>query len=389
MRGMTTPAPPLRLHLDAPRRRSAGTLFVRGTPRARESVRVRLRDDNGLVGIGEALPLSGYSRDDAAAAERVLAAIAARVDGEGLCVPDDGPRCAPAFRSGAGDRGKGAAARLDAALAPYAGLLASSVAARFALECALLDLLARRAGLTAAQWLADGRALRPVPVSLLLPDDDRDAVAAAAAAVAAGFAVLKMKIARADRNEDAEDTLLAAVRAAMDAAGGAVPASLRLDANGSLDPASAAHRLGALRRYGVELVEEPVAGPALLALPPLAQPWAADESLVDAALAQALLDLPPARRPAALVLKPALLGLATCLRLADAAALRGVGVIVTHSLDGDLGHAAARALAAALPDPPWPCGLASHAGLRKALPDRPWLPPPTTQGLGVVDEDEP
>ena len=385
---MTISAPPLRLHLDAPVRRSAGTLFVRGTPRLRESVRIRLRDEGGLVGIGEALPLPGYSRDDAAAAERVLAAIAARVAGEGLCVPDDGPRGAPA-RSEAGDRGNGAATRLDAALAPHADLLAASAAARFALECGLLDLLARRAGLSAAQWLADGRALRPVPVSLLLPDDDGDAVAAAAAAVAAGFNVLKLKIARADRNEDAEDTLLAAVRAAMDAAGGAVSARLRLDANGSLDPARAAHRLGALRRHGVELVEEPVAGRALLALPPLPLPWAADESLVDAALAQALLDLPPARRPAALVLKPALLGLATCLRLADAAALRGVGVIVTHSLDGDTGHAAACALAAALPQPPWPCGLASHAGLRKALPDRPWLPPPTTQGLGVVDEDEP
>ena len=54
---MTSPALLLRLHLDAPRRLPAGTLSVRGTLRARESVRIRLRDDDGHVGLGEALPL--------------------------------------------------------------------------------------------------------------------------------------------------------------------------------------------------------------------------------------------------------------------------------------------------------------------------------------------
>ncbi|HEX7440940.1 MAG TPA: hypothetical protein VF319_12690, partial [Caldimonas sp.] len=68
------------------------------------------------------------------------------------------------------------------------------------------------------------------------------------------------------------------------------------------------------------------------------------------------------------------------------AAGRGLGLIVTHSLDGDLGHAAACALAAALPVPPWPCGLAPHPGLRFPLVARPWLPAPPALGLGVPDE---
>ena len=379
---MTILVQPLRLHLDAPSRAAAGELFVRGSPRKREAVRIRLRDAEGAVGLGEAMPLPGYSRDDAATAERVLGAMAARAGDGALTVPDAG------FEAAAGSL---AAARIDAALAPHARLLAPSPGARFALECALVDLVARRAGLSAAQWLADGRAPRPVPVSLLLPDDDRAACAAAAAAVAGGFRVLKLKIARADRTPEQEDDLLAAIRAAADAAsrvgGGRV--SLRLDANGAIDPARVASRLAALLRFGIELVEEPVGGRALLTLPPLPLPWAADESLADESLTAALLELPPGRRPAALVLKPAQLGLARCLRLAEVAAARGLGVVVTHSFDGDLGHAAACALAAALPLPPWPCGLAPHPGLRRPPPARPWLPVPTAPGLGVVDADEP
>jgi L-alanine-DL-glutamate epimerase-like enolase superfamily enzyme len=365
-------AAPLRLSLQAPRRVPAGGLGVRGLWRDREAVRIRLQDGEGGWGLGEALPLPGYSRDDAAAAERVLGELAATLSTRGLRVPS-GPAGAPL---------------IDAVLAPHAEVLAASTSARFALECALLDLLARRDGRSAAAWLAGGRALQAVPVSVLLPEAEDAAIAEAAAAAARGHTVLKLKIARPDRSASQEDALLAAVRAAADAgAGGLRQVRLRLDANGALCPDEAVPRLTALRRHGVELVEEPVAGAALLALPPLPLAWAADESLADGALADALLALPPGLRPAALVLKPAQLGLARCLRLADAAAGRGVGVIVTHSLDGDLGHAAACALALALPQPPWPCGLAPHPGLRHPPPATPWLPLPTEPGLAVPDWD--
>lgn len=388
---------PLRLRLDAPLRSAAGTLQVRGTPRVREAVRIRLHDEQGHVGLGEAMPLPGYSRDDADTAERVLAAVAAQAAEAGFLVPD-GPARTPAEGGargklpgfGAGGAAEPCAAiQLTAALTPWAALLDASPAARFALECALADLLSRRAGLSTAHWLAGGLDLQAVPVSLLLPDDDAAAIAAARAAVAEGFTVLKLKIARRDRPWAEEDALLAALRAVVDTAAADHGAKLRfrLDANGALDPAQAVERLAALRRHGVELVEEPVAGAALLALPPLPLPWAADESLADPALAESLLALPPGRRPAALVLKPAQLGLARCLQLADAAARHDISLIVTHSLDGDTGHAAACALAAALPVPPWPCGLAPHPGLRHPPPARTWLPAPAALGLGVPDWD--
>ncbi len=368
---MTTRAAPLRLTLQAPRRVPVGDLVVRGVRRERQAVRIRLLDGQGTVGLGEALPLPGYSRDDAATAERVLAALARQWAGTGLAVP----------------AGPAGVAQIVASLAPHELALAAAPSARFALECALLDLLARRDGVSAAAWLARGHALQAVPVSVLLPEDLPGAAAAAADAVARGHGVLKLKIARADRTLQDEDALLGAVRAAADAAwsGTGSPALLRLDANGAMDPAQLPARMAALVRHGIELVEEPVAGAALLRMPALPLPWAADESLADAGLAAALLELPAGRRPAAWVLKPAGLGLSRCLALAAAAAEHGLGVIVTHSLDGELGHAAACALAAALPLPPWPCGLAPHAGLRHAVPAQPLLPVPTAPGLGVPD----
>lgn len=332
----------LRLTLGAPERVECGTVVVRGTARPRVAVRIAVSAGE-WTGHGEALPLPGFSPDGADGVEDVLTTLA----GVELRLPTEGSP----------------AARLDAALAPHAARLEHRPSARFALECALLAAASQAEGRSAAEWLAAGRALQPVPVSVLLPDDER-APAVAAAAAARGHRVLKLKVAIRGRSAADEETLLAAVRAA------APGAALRLDANGALPPADAPARLAALARHGVELVEEPCFG-----IPPrLPLPWAADESLADPARAAALLALPPDRRPAAWVLKPALLGLARCLTLADAAAAAGIGLIVTHAFDGDTGFAAACALAQALPVPPLPCGLAPHAGLSRPWPDSAWLP---------------
>ena len=202
---MTTVTPPLRLSLQAPRRVAVAGLGVRGHWRERQAVRIRLFDAQGGVGLGEALPLPGYSRDDAVGAERVLAELASSLSGSGLCVPP----------------GRAGAAAIEATLAPHAAALANAPSARFALECALLDLLARRAGVAAAAWLAGGRALQAVPVSVLLPDEMGLAVETARAAAARGHTVLKLKIARSDRSDAEEDDWLAAVRAAAHAGAGA------------------------------------------------------------------------------------------------------------------------------------------------------------------------
>jgi L-alanine-DL-glutamate epimerase-like enolase superfamily enzyme len=361
----------LRLHLEAPRRVEAARLMVRGTMRSREAVRIAVRDAEGGTGHGEALPLPGFSPDTAMQVELALAAAAARARITGEWTQPD-PSLPPA-------------AQLEAALAPFDTLLSTTPSARFALECALVDLLARRAGSSAAAWLAGGRAPNRVPVSVLLPDDD--SAAAASAAVARGHTVLKLKIALPGRSAAEDEARIEAVRIAADtmSMGRAAGVRLRLDANGGLAPGEVTARLAALAGYGIELVEEPCARPALLTLPALPLPWAADESLADPAFAAAVLALPPGRGPAALVLKPALLGLARCLRLAEAGTARGLGLIVTHAFDGDIGFAAARALAAALPAEPWPCGLAPHPGLARRWPNLPRLMEPAGSGLDLPE----
>ena len=352
----------MRVQLLPPRRVAAGTLMLRGTARVRQAVRIALCDEEGTCGWGEALPLPGYSRDDAEIAFAVL--------NEWVDVCWDVPTQAHGIT------------QIAAALAPFDSTLVRSPSAGFALECALLDLLSRRASQSAAAWLAQGRTLQPVAVSVLLPDDEAGAITAAGDAARRGHTVLKLKVARADRSAAQELALLAAVRAAADAAApGKV--KLRLDANGAMDPATLQQRLAEWAAFGVELVEEPLAGDALLSLPPLPLPWAADESLQEPQRAAALLALPPGRGPAAWVLKPAMLGLVRAMSLAQAAASRGLGVIVTHSLDGDLGHAAACALAQAMPSAPWPCGLAAHPGLVRRRDPGLGLAVPTGLGLGL------
>jgi L-alanine-DL-glutamate epimerase-like enolase superfamily enzyme len=330
-------------------------------------VRIRLHDAEGQSGVGEALPLPGYSRDDAETAERLLAALLGVV----LEVPDStSGGCLPRSHAGAA----GEPARPITQRAFCAGVrLARPAGAPRRPKCGRL---AGRRPRTAA-GAGECAAAR---------DDVTAAVAAARAAARRGHTVLKLKVARADRSAAQEHALLAAVRAAADAAApGAV--RLRLDANGAMDPATLVQRLSEWAAFGVELVEEPLAGSALLHMPGLPLPWAADESLDDPVLAAALLALPSGRGPAALVLKPALLGLVRCFELADAAAARGLGVIVTHSLDGDLGHAAACALALALPHAPWPCGLAAHPGLHRRVDPGVWLAAPVGLGLAVDSGD--
>ena len=169
--------------------------------------------------------------------------------------------------------------------------------------------------------------------------------------------------------------------------------SLRLDANGAFSLAETPERLEQLARLRPELIEEPTGGIGLSTLGPCAIPWAADESLGNEATARAILDRGGC---AALVLKPANLGLIRCLALATEARQRGLGVIVTHLFDGPIGLATACELALALsrltrhearPAPGvLPCGLALHEALMAYPPmDIPQLREPGV----IVPADRP
>jgi O-succinylbenzoate synthase len=184
-----------------------------------------------------------------------------------------------------------------------------------------------------------------VPVNALVPALPPDEAAIlAAAGVAHGFAALKVKV-----GDAADLDRVAAVRAA---AGPHV--ALRVDANGAWDVDLAVAAIGRMAAYGLELVEQPVASLEDLATVRrrVSVPVAADECVRD---------LDGARRLAALDAADALVvkvqplgGVAAALEVAEVA---GVAVIVSSMYETSVGLAAGLALAAAVDELPWACGL--------------------------------
>jgi O-succinylbenzoate synthase len=165
-----------------------------------------------------------------------------------------------------------------------------------------------------------------------------------------GYPAIKVKVGRRDPGDDVE--LVAAVR---DAVGPAV--ALRVDSNGAWDFETAEAMIGRLARFDLELVEQPVAN-----LDDLARlrrrvdvPVAADESVRSVGDARCLATLEAADL---IVLKVQPLGgVRAALQIAETA---GVPALVTSMRETSVGIAAGLALAAALPDLPYACGLATR-----------------------------
>ena len=299
---------------------------------ARAGVLLTLVDDEGHVGQGEASPLAGHSAETLAAATQALVDVIPRLGG---CAGD-----------------------VAATVGRFASLDALP-SARCAVEVALLDLWARRRGVSVAALAghdAESVPCNAQPGALL----DGDVEARCEAAVARGFTVLKLKAGGIDFTE--ERRVLTELRARFPAV------TWRLDANGAWTLDEARRRLDALAGLGVEYVEQPCAGAEVFALGERAVPWGADEALLDATdRARFLADADARRGCAAAVLKPMALGWITARETALAAGALGLGVVVTHLLDGPVALAAACELARSVPGA-WASGLDRHAGL-EAWPD--------------------
>jgi o-succinylbenzoate synthase len=309
---------------------------IRDADRARPAAIVRARGESGAIGLGEATPLPGRSPDTVEDCARAVAAL------RGVLPITLSPKSAVGF-----------AADLATAVA------ANAPAARFAIETALCDLVARTAGWPLARLLAPlpGPAAS-VPINALCATP-----AAAVAAVARGIRCVKVKA-----KDDLD--LVRAIRAEI---GPGV--AIRVDANQAWSATDSVARLEQLAALGVEYVEEPTAGLARTLRAPLAAPIALDESLVDPELDAWLDDALASRAIAALVLKPALIGgLSACLALAGRARAHGVGAVVTHAFDGAIATAAACELARAVSE-----GQTLAHGL-----DRPDLPAGAVPQLGLA-----
>ena len=226
---------------------------------------------------------------------------------------------------------------------------------------------ARAAAAEAADegWPEAKRSVVPVNGLILALSPD-EAAAAAVGAVAAGYGTVKVKV-----GDEGDVARVAAVR---DAAGRHT--SLRVDANGAWDVDTAVSRIAALARFDLELVEQPVT-----TLDDMARvrrrvevPLAADECVRGTEDARRLVRLDAAD---VVVLKVQPLGgVRPALAVAEAAR---VPAIVTSMFETSVGLAAGLALAAALPELPYACGLgtgellAADVVADALLPEDGWL----------------
>jgi L-Ala-D/L-Glu epimerase / N-acetyl-D-glutamate racemase len=246
--------------------------IARGSKTAAEVVTVMLEQD-GVVGRGECVPYARYGESvDGVLAELEAARAAIEANNDREKVPT----------------------------------LVQASAARNALDCALWDLEAKRAGRPAWQ-LAGLAEPRPVVTAYTLSLADPAAMGEAAAA-AASRPLLKLKLGGRDDRER-----LAAVRRN-------APASrLIVDANGGWSEAACAE-------YGVELIEQPLPAGRDAALAAVRRPVAvcADESIHVASDVTALAD----RYDAINIKLDKTGGLTGALALANAAAARDIRVMV-------------------------------------------------------------
>jgi O-succinylbenzoate synthase len=213
-------------------------------------------------------------------------------------------------------------------------------------------------------WPAPVRDAVPVNVTVPACDPER----AHAIVRAGGCTTAKVKV--AERGQVLADDV-ARLEAVRDALG---PDGLvRIDANGAWDVDEAVAAIAALDRAagGLEYVEQPCAAVEDLAVVRrrVAVPVAADESIRRAEDPYRVRDL-EAADVAVLKVQP-LGGVRACLRIAEDI---GLPVVVSSAVESSVGIAAGVALAAALPELPHACGLATVQLLTDDVVTEPLLP---------------
>jgi o-succinylbenzoate synthase len=323
---------------------------------SREGLLVAL-DDGVTVGLGEATPLPGFSRDTVEQCELALREVHREL----------GP--APESHS--------LEAIVRAMVTPVIDRLKGVPAARFALETALWSWAKNRSRDEASS--AERRleaSNRDVLESTLLGggavDPERWAELAGARLERGTIAAVKVKVGRSDLSIEREIAGVRALRATL-----ARECELRLDANGAWSVEQARSLIERFAAAGADSVEEPCSGEALLSLRSCAIPWLVDESLAreGEGFAERVVSEPGC---GGLVLKPALLGgVIVCLDLLRLAASRSKRCALSHVFDGPIALKMTAEIAGCSPLPPLPSALGWHEGLdawprrvRRSKPDR-------------------
>lgn len=217
-----------------------------------------------------------------------------------------------------------------------------------------------------------------IPVNCTVPAVDAER--ARAIVRASGCQTAKVKVAEPGQTRGDEIARVEAVRDALGSAG-----HIRVDANGAWSVDEAVEAIRALDRAaaGLEYAEQPTASVEDLVVvrKRVDVPIAADESIRRASDPMRVKRL-EAADVAVLKVQP-LGGVRACLRIAYEI---GLPVVVSSALETSIGIAAGVALAAALPELPYACGLATTSLLAADVVDEPLIP---TDGALPVVRPEP
>lgn len=285
---------------------------------SRPHVMVRLIDDEGRIGYGEASPLPAFTGETA---ESVLLQLRTQFL---PLLPGHTP-----FEI--------------SAIHEKLNRLPRNTSAKAAIDIALYDLMGKVVGLPAVSLL--GGALRPqVPVTFPLGIGAiQETVRDAKIAVERGIRTLKMKIG-GDPRADVER--VCAVRAAV---GRGI--AIRVDANQAYDVPTATRLLSQLADVDIEYVEQPVAAWDFAGLAEIRRATGlkimADESLHTLRDAVRLIELGAADIFAIKLIKTA--GLTEARAIADLAAAHRIDIVVISPFETQIGAAAGLALALAAP----------------------------------------
>lgn len=237
-----------------------------------------------------------------------------------------------------------------------------------------------RAALDSAQRPWPDPVRRQIPVNCTVPAVDPDH--AARIVRDSGCATAKVKVAEPGQVLADDIARVEAVRGAIGRDG-----RVRVDANGGWDVDTAVAAIGALDRAagGLEYVEQPCASVEDLAAVRrrVGVPIAADESIRRAEDPFRVVAL-EAADIAVLKVQP-LGGVHACLEIAERI---GLPVVVSSAVDSSVGLAAGLALAAALPELPHACGLATTSLLAADVVADPLRPVNGMMPVGRVVVDD-
>jgi o-succinylbenzoate synthase len=321
-------------------------------------------DGSGNLGFGEIAPLDGYSQETVDTAVKSVKQFLAEA-GEVLLPDQDGS--------------------LISCLTPLLpGITHLPPSAKFGIETAVLDFVARKAELRLCDIISDGAADSVSVNALIEGSTVKSITAAAQQACDFGFACIKLKVGRDEIDGD-----IRCIHAVREAVGPDI--LLRIDANRTLSFKAAERLLDDVRHVGIDYIEEPLNTSELHRIPDLFDKTgvniAVDESIQDPSRWRRMIQT---EAIVAAVIKPSLVGgISTVLELIDVAKSAGKRVVLSSMFESGIGFAACLHIAASLGSDCSPCGLDTLSRMNETLVDHEFaiidgrINLPDRYGLGV------